>query len=487
MAHPRPPRERAVPARDDGFSLVEVVVAVVILVTVMAAVSVFFISSISTSATLQRRDAATQLADEAMELVRAVPPVNAVSVSSLIKGRRQADVQAQWTNAPPGLQATTPLWDPSPLTAPVVPLRVTKTVGQQSYDIDTFIGQCRLIAATNDCTNAQTTGALFYRVVVRVSWNPGEGADCSGGPCEFILTTVVNNDNEALFNTSVDAPRPVANPDTFTGVSGQPITVNVLPNDTGTFSINPVAILGTGPVNGTLTGTIGSGQFTYTSAVTFSGTETFQYQVTDTAGLTSDAATVTITVTGAAFDDAATATFPNAVTINAIANDTGRFNTGTILITSAPTLGTAIISGNGIVYTPLIGRQGTDTFQYRNTAGTDTATANVRVTVTAPAAATAASRTICVNRVTLATATARLADYVTGIKTNGTYSTTPGQPNTATWNAPVGPAALDLTASVTVIAKGRPGNGNYPMGYTFRDAWGTTATGTVTFQVKNSC
>jgi|GEM_PF-2788395 len=283
---------------DAGFTLIEVIVSVVLLVLIMPSVSLFFVSSIKTSAALQRRDAATQLADEAMELVRAVPITSpSGGVSPLLRGRSQATVEAQWLTAPAELGTTTPVWDTAPAGSPVIPLRVTKRIGQQTYDIDTFIGACEQRAADTVCSNAVTTGATFYRVVVRVAWAPGAGASCSGQVCEFLLTTVLSSDSEPLFNTSVDAVRPVARADFASVIPGSPVTLSLLGNDTGSFAVNPVTVLGTGPASGTLTGTLASGTMTYTSTMMFEGTDTFSYLVTDSGGLTSDPATVTVTVT----------------------------------------------------------------------------------------------------------------------------------------------------------------------------------------------
>ena len=102
-------------------------------------------------------------------------------------------------------------------------------------------------------------------------------------------------------------------------------------NDTDPDGDTLTAALVTGPTHGTLTGTSTDGAFTYTPNANFAGTDTFTYTVADAGGLTSNIATVTITVTSidndapVAVNDTYTTTEDTALTIPApgvLANDT---------------------------------------------------------------------------------------------------------------------------------------------------------------------
>ncbi len=132
---------------------------------------------------------------------------------------------------------------------------------------------------------------------------------------------------------SINLP-PVANDDAYEVGQGSTLTVDapgVIANDTDPEGEPLGTLLETSPAHGTL-GTLGDdGSFTYTPAAGFVGTDSFTYTVFDHLGLSSDVATVTITVgdPGAntppvAVDDAFTAIADAPFTVNApglLAND----------------------------------------------------------------------------------------------------------------------------------------------------------------------
>jgi PKD repeat protein len=102
-------------------------------------------------------------------------------------------------------------------------------------------------------------------------------------------------DNVMLLNNDFVAP--IANNDRATTNQTQPVTINLLSNDTDTDgSINPATLtVTTNPSNGAIA-LNQDGTVTYTPNSTFVGTDTFTYTLTDTDGLTSNTATVNITV-----------------------------------------------------------------------------------------------------------------------------------------------------------------------------------------------
>ncbi len=183
---------------------------------------------------------------------------------------------------------------------------------------------------------------------------------------------------------------PVAVNDTATTIAGQPVTVNVLANDSDPDG-DALTIVGvTTPANGSVVATATT--VTYTPAPRFTGTDTFSYTIDDGHGGTASA-TVTITV-GAppnrppvAVNDAAATTSGQPVTVNVLANDSDPDGDPlTVQSVTAPTLGTAQIVNNEIVYTPAAGVVGTDTFNYTiNDGRGGTASASVTITIAAPA------------------------------------------------------------------------------------------------------
>ncbi|NAZ81701.1 prepilin-type N-terminal cleavage/methylation domain-containing protein [Kineococcus sp. R8] len=201
-------RNRWRPAGDDeGFTLVEVIVALALLALVAAATLTFFIRGASSATGLQRQQAAVGVATQHLELARSVSPAN------LLKGRYAAAVDAQWgASTAPDLALT---WrastGPAP-TAPAVPvaqavpLAGSATVSNQLYSTSTLIGHCyrdraAAGAASAPCTRAGGSAAgvadpgyvKLYRVVVEVTWRTaGRGAGCAAGVCTYRASTLVD-------------------------------------------------------------------------------------------------------------------------------------------------------------------------------------------------------------------------------------------------------------------------------------------------------
>jgi hypothetical protein len=107
--------------------------------------------------------------------------------------------------------------------------------------------------------------------------------------------------NPATVTVTVTATAPVlppaANNDAATTLTGAPITISVLSNDTaGSNAINTASVaIGSPAAHGTALAN-GAGTITYTPAGGFSGADSFSYTVKDSTGLSSNAATVAITV-----------------------------------------------------------------------------------------------------------------------------------------------------------------------------------------------
>lgn len=200
-----------------------------------------------------------------------------------------------------------------------------------------------------------------------------------------------------------------ANPDSATTLKNVATTINVLLNDTGTY--NPGTVVAAVPSAGAAAAQL-NGTVIFTPAVDFTGLATFSYTVQDLLGNVSNAATVSVTVSGAAGNnapiangDSAATLDVNPVTIAVLANDTDEgvpvVPAGvTVTLLTQPASGAAVLNlDKTITYTPVVGFQGSVTFTYRINDGLiDSNIATVTVVVTrqnvAPLLAVIANQTV---------------------------------------------------------------------------------------------
>ncbi|MDR3508443.1 MAG: putative Ig domain-containing protein [Caulobacteraceae bacterium] len=122
----------------------------------------------------------------------------------------------------------------------------------------------------------------------------------------------------------------------------------------------------------------------YTPASTYAGADSFTYQATGPGGV-SNSAVVSINVVAAApvaVSETASTPANQAVTIQAGANDTGPITS--LVITTAPTHGSAQAAGLAITYTPATDYAGPDSFAYKAVGpGGESAPVTDAITVTA--------------------------------------------------------------------------------------------------------
>ncbi len=183
---------------------------------------------------------------------------------------------------------------------------------------------------------------------------------------------------------------PVATDDSTTTDEETPVTIDVTDNDTDVEDVSPTGeiTIVDEPENGTVEiddndtpGDTSDDQVIYTPNENYNGTDSFTYTVEDSDGVTSNPATVDVTVDPVndppvANDDGATTDEDTAVTIDVIFTDTDVEDgtpSGGIMIINEPTNGTVEIDDNGtpddfsddqVIYTPNPDFVGTDSFTY---------------------------------------------------------------------------------------------------------------------------
>ena len=164
---------------------------------------------------------------------------------------------------------------------------------------------------------------------------------------------------------------PVAMEDNATTQPGQPVTIDILSNDTDPDGDPLTVSIGSEPAHGSVV-LNPDNSVTYTSDPGFEGIDYFTYIICDN-GMPQlcDTAYVTITVTNdglIANDDNATTNTDIPVAINVLENDLSDSGAPLIVtgIASTPTNGTAVISPDGqtVGYIPNTGFEGTDVFSY---------------------------------------------------------------------------------------------------------------------------
>ncbi|SNY04811.1 beta strand repeat-containing protein [Paractinoplanes atraurantiacus] len=199
----------------------------------------------------------------------------------------------------------------------------------------------------------------------------------------YSITDAFGKTASALVTITVRNAAPIAVADQFVVHPSTTATLDVLANDVDPNTGQKLTIASvTQPAKGVVTITA-DGRVTYRPNAMTSGTDTFDYVVTDDLGRT-DTAKVTITIDAAptAVADTATTTTGKAVDIAVTVNDTDPGSALTLVSAGAPAHGTATIVGGKIRYTPAAGYTGTDTFTYviKDAAGS-TATGTVTVSV----------------------------------------------------------------------------------------------------------
>ncbi|RSM51801.1 hypothetical protein DMB66_40935 [Actinoplanes sp. ATCC 53533] len=199
---------------DSGSSLVEVMVAIALIGTVMAAAAPFLVKSLAVSNQQRGAQVAIQIANDALERVRALAPL------SLLTGRGRTAVEAQWNQArltaPDTLVAhlddMQAAWDTNVANAsgrdaplPTEPHGIA--VNGSDFAQHWYVGLCWQAKAVSghplgDC--GPTSGPVpFFRVLVAVTWQQQE---CPANGCVYVASTLVNKGTDPVFDTKRPAP-----------------------------------------------------------------------------------------------------------------------------------------------------------------------------------------------------------------------------------------------------------------------------------------
>jgi len=222
--------EREPGAGDEGFSTLEMIVALAVLSVTMLASAPFFVNSLTNVNRQRTRQAAVQLAGTAMEQVRGLKG------SALLTGRSTLATQAQFNAAPaavaPYLATMQVVGDPMITTAgstvgedaPISTSAQRLTVEGTTYIQNIYVGECEVyLTGTSECVYpkgaaapSDTTQILqFFRVVVLETWTDNNACPSTGGTCSYVGTTLVSRASEPTFDFNRPAPQVMDNTQTW--------------------------------------------------------------------------------------------------------------------------------------------------------------------------------------------------------------------------------------------------------------------------------
>lgn len=192
----------------------------------------------------------------------------------------------------------------------------------------------------------------------------------------------------ATVRITVAAQAPVANLDRATTRRNQPVTIEVLANDTDPAGDTLTLVAVANPAHGVVT-FAATGRVTYTPRPGFAGSDNFTYRVRNGAGLEAEGR-VEVTVAAdppVANPDTASTAFATPVTVNVLANDTDpAADVLTLMAVEGAANGTVSFTVDGrVTYRPSATFFGTEVLRYRirNSAGVE-ASSTLTITVLAP-------------------------------------------------------------------------------------------------------
>ena len=197
---------------DGGFVLLEAVIAIMLIMVVMTAVTSFFVVTVKVNREQQNAEVAAQIATSGMALV------HSVRGPALTSGRDLASSTTQWnaltSTVATYLTGSVEAWDPNAAagSGPTATLPTTPqdtTVRGLTYHMSWYIGSCWQPAAGGACGSTSTAGAVpLYRVVVAVTWTD---AACANALCTYADATLASSvATDPVFNPGGGAVAPAS-------------------------------------------------------------------------------------------------------------------------------------------------------------------------------------------------------------------------------------------------------------------------------------
>ena len=305
--------------------------------------------------------------------------------------------------------------------------------------------------------------------------------DSSGIPLpdgQYNLEVVANGIPSVATVVTFGTTAPTANSQSVNVAHNTAASITLTGSDPNTPPQSLTFAIGTSPAHGTLSGfNATSGAVTYTPNAGYQGSDSFTFTVTNTSNVTSNIATVSLTVAPAvpvANGQSVTTNQNTAVAVTLTGND-GDDNPAlslTYVVTANPAHGTLTGTAPNLTYTPNAGYFGADSFQFKVNNGVfDSSVATVNITVIGAPTANSQSVNVAHNTAKAITLT-------------GSDPNTP--PQSLTFSVATGPAhgTLSGTAPNLTYTPNAGYQGTDSFTFTVKNTSGlTSATATVTLNV----
>jgi type II secretory pathway pseudopilin PulG len=198
---------------DEGFILLETIIALSVITIIMGAVGAEFVGAMASTTKQRSEQVAVQISDSEAERVRSL------HASDLVTGRDAASVAAQFASAPTAVQpwlstmnqisdskATTGSGKTATLptsASSAAPSSLQKP-DNTTYTVLDYLGSCYIASGGTDCGKSKTAGSIPYmRDVIAVTWN-GDG--CDSTPCAYVTTTLLSATSDQTFQVNQQLP-----------------------------------------------------------------------------------------------------------------------------------------------------------------------------------------------------------------------------------------------------------------------------------------
>jgi|tagenome__1003787_1003787.scaffolds.fasta_scaffold20875251_3 prepilin-type N-terminal cleavage/methylation domain-containing protein len=198
------------PRSDEGFTLIEVIVALLLIGIVMGATTSFFVATARVTSQQRTQQIAAQVAESATERVRAL------TGSEVVVGRDTNTSTTQWTAgntdsrvspflAQMQMYSDSTATSGSGTSATLPTVAETVKVNGVPFNQSWYVGKCwqagntSLAVGAADCTaTSASTKIELLRVVVVVTWT---GSRCTTSTCAYVTVTLISAQTDPAFTT----------------------------------------------------------------------------------------------------------------------------------------------------------------------------------------------------------------------------------------------------------------------------------------------